>query len=293
MPLNKNCIGKVYPAITTEVSAQAIREYALACNEDNPIYFDTDRPGGLVAPPLFGAAATWPAMLQAASDPELGLDLTRILHTEENMEYLAPIRPGDRISSIARIANIEVLPHGETLSVEIAATNDKGVPVQNILFTGFVRLRARGQLREAMSRPDRAQRRAANALRQDEPVTVVTQSIDPDQTVRYAKASGDFNPIHLDEEVARRVGLPGIIVHGLCTMAFASKAVIDSLCARNPLRLKRMRARFSRPVFPGQVLTTKLWLEQVNGTRHVYSYVTLNPQGLPVISDGIAEVEAA
>ena len=51
---------------------------------------------------------------------------------------------------------------------------------------------------------------------------------DPYVTVRYAGASGDFNPIHIDEEFARSVGLPGRILHGLWTMAQVARAVTDA-----------------------------------------------------------------
>ncbi len=57
----------------------------------------------------------------------------------------------------------------------------------------------------------------------------VVQHIDNDQTFRYSPAAGDPMPIHLDEEVARDAGLPGIIAHGLCTMAFTSWAVLTEL----------------------------------------------------------------
>ncbi len=56
------------------------------------------------------------------------------------------------------------------------------------------------------------------ALRARAPVATVVQHIDDDQTFRYSPAAGDPMPIHLDEEVARDAGLPGIIAHGLCTM---------------------------------------------------------------------------
>ena len=49
-------------------------------------------------------------------------------------------------------------------------------------------------------------------------------------------------------------------MHGLCTMAFASKVMIDGPCAGDPVRLKRLRVQFSRPVFPGQRITTKVWV---------------------------------
>ena len=79
--------------------------------------------------------------------------------------------------------------------------------------------------------------------------------VDPDQADRYAVASLDDNPIHVNDEVARKVGLPGVILHGLCTMAFTSRAVVDGLLDGDNSRLKRLSVRFSKPVLPGQTLT--------------------------------------
>ena len=68
--------------------------------------------------------------------------------------------------------------------------------------------------------------------------------ITPDRhlTVRYAGASGDFNPIHIDEEFARSVGLPGRILHGLWTMAQVARAQTEA--AGGPDRLKRLSVQF-------------------------------------------------
>jgi acyl dehydratase len=65
---------------------------------------------------------------------------------------------------------------------------------------------------------------------------------DPYVTVRYAGASGDFNPIHIDEEFAQRVGLPGRILHGLWTMAQVARAHTDA--AGGPEHLKRLSVQF-------------------------------------------------
>ena len=94
------------------------------------------------------------------------------------------------------------------------------------------------------------------ALRERESDAEVAQTFDADQTYRYAEASGDPMQIHLDEEFAKSVGLPGIIIHGLCTMAFTSVAAIEHAlprrpdtpeAARRPLRQRsRCRSRRSR-----------------------------------------------
>ncbi len=68
--------------------------------------------------------------------------------------------------------------------------------------------------------------------------------VTPDKylTVRYAGASGDFNPIHIDEEFAQQVGLPGRILHGLYTMAQVARAHTDA--GGGPESLKRLSVQF-------------------------------------------------
>ena len=77
--------------------------------------------------------------------------------------------------------------------------------------------------------------------------------------MRYAAASGDDFAIHLDDEFARSVGLPGRIVHGLCTMAFTGRAVLEAAGVDDPRAIRRLAVRFSAPLFPGDTLTTRVW----------------------------------
>src|SRR2546426_124547 len=67
-----------------------------------------------------------------------------------------------------------------------------------------------------------------------------------DILVRYAGASGDFNPIHWNEKFAREVGLPDVIAHGMLTMAFAGRVLTDAL--GGPSRILEYGVRFTRPV---------------------------------------------
>ncbi|HXA53869.1 MAG TPA: MaoC/PaaZ C-terminal domain-containing protein [Solirubrobacteraceae bacterium] len=79
--------------------------------------------------------------------------------------------------------------------------------------------------------------------------------ITPDKhlTVRYAGASGDFNPIHVDDEFARAVGLPGRILHGLWTMAQVARAQTDA--AGGPEHLLRLKVQFRGMGVPEQEVT--------------------------------------
>lgn len=67
-----------------------------------------------------------------------------------------------------------------------------------------------------------------------------------DSLVRYAGASGDFNPIHYRDDVAASVGLPGVLAHGMLTMGFAVQPVVD--WAGDPGRVADYQVRFTRPV---------------------------------------------
>jgi len=95
-------------------------------------------------------------------------------------------------------------------------------------------------------------------------------------------------PIHLDEAFARNVGLPGIIVHGLCTMAFTSWAVLTAVGDSDPTRLGRLAVRFSQPVLPGEAITTSIWDAGTDGSGHTVAFSTVNPDGALVVKDGLA-----
>lgn len=73
-----------------------------------------------------------------------------------------------------------------------------------------------------------------------------TFAIDRDALVHYAGASGDFNPIHYRDDVARSVGLPGVLAHGMLTMGLAIQPVLEWL--GDPARLVDYQVRFTRPL---------------------------------------------
>ena len=282
MPLNKVCVGREYPPVTINLTLDAMQKYARAYNDDNPAFFDATRASGIVAPPMFGVVVTWDALMKAMMDPDLNVDLLRLVHGEQDMEFATPMRQGDVITASAKIISIESKATGETMTVELKAANQNGEPVQKTHFIIFIRGTRNRDTAASEPRPVEPERGA--------PLLTVAQKIDPDQTYRYKEASGDPNPIHVDENIAKMAGLPGIIVHGLCTMAFTSKVVIDELCAGDPTRLKRLRVRFSRPVLPGQTIITKVWPDGERNGRKIFAYETLNPEGQAVIKGGIAEI---
>jgi acyl dehydratase len=110
---------------------------------------------------------------------------------------------------------------------------------------------------------------------------------DPYLTVRYAGASGDFNPIHIDEEFAKRVGLPGRILHGLWTMAQVARAHTEA--AGGPEHLKRLSVQFrGMGRLDEEIVVTGIVKEVRDGVAIVESEAAQS--GSRIIRNGLAEL---
>jgi acyl dehydratase len=114
--------------------------------------------------------------------------------------------------------------------------------------------------------------------------------ITPDRflTVRYAGASGDFNPIHIDEEFAKSVGLPGRILHGLWTMAQVARAQTEA--AGGPTHLKRLSVQFRGMGVPEQEVVVTGTVREVADGRAVVDTVA-EQGGKQIIRNAEAELE--
>lgn len=115
-------------------------------------------------------------------------------------------------------------------------------------------------------------------------------SITPDKylTNRYAGASGDFNPIHIDEEFARAVGLPGRILHGLWTMAQVARAETEA--AGGPEHLKRLSVQFRGMGVPEQEVVVTGTVREVADGRAIVDTVA-EQDGKQIIRNAEAELQ--
>ena len=117
-------------------------------------------------------------------------------------------------------------------------------------------------------------------------------SVTPDKylTVRYAGASGDFNPIHVDDEFARAVGLPGRILHGLWTMAQVARAQTEN--AGGPHALKRLSVQFRGMGLPEQEIVVTGTVREVRDGTAIVDTVA-EQSGNQIIRNAEAEIEAS
>ena len=116
--------------------------------------------------------------------------------------------------------------------------------------------------------------------------------VTPDRylTYRYAGASGDFNPIHIDEEFAKQVGLPGKILHGLWSMAQVARAQTEA--AGGPDKLKRLSVQFRGMGVPEQEIVVSGTVREVNDGVAVID-TEADQGGNKIIRNAEAEVVAS
>lgn len=107
-----------------------------------------------------------------------------------------------------------------------------------------------------------------------------------EQIAAYAEASGDHNPIHLDDDFARSVGLPGVIVHGMLQMGIA--ATVAAEAAGGPEHLRRLSARFAGMALPGDTVT---FTAQVVGDGK-FVLTAINQKGESILTKAFAEYKA-
>jgi len=270
-----------YEQRTAVVDPDQSRAYAAATNDANPAYLS-----GEVAPPLFGVVPTWDATMTALVDLIPPESMPMLLHAGQDMRFHRPLRPGMSLITAAEPYNIRTARAGTWMTLRVVSDDDRGELVLEQFATMFIRGFASPET-GGSEKPDHS----FPPVARDHKVTEVTAHVDADQTFRYRDASGDDNRIHLDDEFARGVGLPGIIVHGMCTMAVCGAAVVDSVAGGDPTRLKRLAVRFSRPVFPDSDLVTGVYRVGEEEGRAVYAFEAAS-RGERTIRDGRAEVAA-
>jgi 3-hydroxyacyl-CoA dehydrogenase/3a,7a,12a-trihydroxy-5b-cholest-24-enoyl-CoA hydratase len=110
----------------------------------------------------------------------------------------------------------------------------------------------------------------------------------PAQGLLY-RLSGDSNPLHADPALAALGGFDRPILHGLCSYGYAARAILRHLCGNDPARLRALRARFAKPVFPGETLRTDLW----RAGEQIFFRTSVVERGEVALSHGVARIWTA
>jgi acyl dehydratase len=278
-PFVREAIGQRGEQRRFEVTADAIRKYAAATDDTTPAASE-----GRSAPPVYAIVPVWETIAPASRAVASDKARRRVVHYEQDMLLHAPIEAGMSLVSDAAAIALLPRPNGTSLVIHTRTTTPEGALVNEQYVTEFFRgVEATDGLGERA--PDH---RLPDDVTSTAPRAEIRYEVADDQPARYAEASGDFFEIHLDDAAARAVGLPGRIVHGLCTMAFTGRAVLEAAGVDDPGAVARLAVRFSAPLLPGDSVATRIW-ELEDG---VFGFEALDGQGRAVIKDGRAELRA-
>ncbi|MFX0182134.1 MAG: MaoC/PaaZ C-terminal domain-containing protein [Candidatus Hodarchaeota archaeon] len=272
-------VGRVYSSSEQTIDPDRTLAYAKATNETNPRYFDQDINKRAI-PPLFPVTMLVDLGIKIVSDDSLNLDISRMVHGEHELLYHRSLQLWEKVTPSAELESIEVKPTGDILWVRFDGyVNDELVfEMRAGLF--FRKLRKRGK----------SSLKSAPKNKKPEIILSKQMKIASDQSKRYAEASGDKNPLHLDKDFAQAVGLPDVILHGLCTMAIATQAIIDHLASGDPTKVRRVKTRFSKPVFMNDILTTEGWIQKEDESIKLIGFETRNQTGIAVLTYGEVEL---
>ena len=205
--------------------------------------------------PTFGVIPAMSGLedLVSGNIPGLDFHLANVLHGEQYMEILKPIPTSGRLENIFRIQDVLDKGSGMVLLIEVETRDENNELLmrnQNSIFVkgsgGFNGPRNSKHLTPVSTPPSRS------------PDKTLKHKTTVDQAALY-RLSGDLNPLHIDPAFSAIGGFSSPILHGLCTYGIAVRHVIDGFCAGDPGAVREIKARFSKPVLPGQTVITEMW----------------------------------
>ncbi len=289
MKLDTSLVGTHVVPHERTVEWRQTTNYAAAVGDINPRYLDDSTPEGLVAPPLFAVAATWPVVtnfqgqLSGLIDPNI---LTTMVHGSEHLLLHNPIRPGGKIHIEGEVVAIFPTRAGTHVVLRLDAEDTRGTP----LFTEYMGAVFRGVACDG-DPEGREELPQIPALAEENPLLWAAEvPVSRAAPYLYDGCSDIVFPIHTSVAFAHAVGLPDILLQGTATLAMAAREILDREAAGEPSHLKEIACRFSGMVVPGGAIRVELNARQRDGQDTVVGFRVLAPDGKVALSHGFARI---
>ncbi|MCK9544230.1 MAG: 3-alpha,7-alpha,12-alpha-trihydroxy-5-beta-cholest-24-enoyl-CoA hydratase [Novosphingobium sp.] len=241
-----------HPPIETryEVEPAKVMLYALGVGADELPFVYED---GLKTLPTMAVVMTYPGFIWR--DPAFNVAWEKILHAETSVTLHAPLPVEGEL--VGRTTFGPILDKGADKGAIVYQTREihtaAGEHLATVRNTTF--LRGDGGFGGS---PDGQP--APHPVPDRTPDIVETLTTPANLALIY-RLSGDLNPLHVDPAVAKAAGFERPILHGLATYGVAGRALLKVLAGNDPARIRRIDARFSSPVFPGETIETAIWRE--------------------------------
>ena len=285
MPLPVAAQGRVTSAVVHEVDSRWLMAYAASVGALNSVYLDTRRDGGIEGHPLFPVCVEWPAVL-AARDLLEACGLTRAearqgVHLSHDLRPERPVRPGDRLTTVATVAGITTHRAGALVQLDLVTTDEHDdVVARTRMGTLYRGVEVGGPDQEAPEVAD-----LPDVVEPTDPPTPMgdAHEIGAGAAHLYTECARIWNPIHTDARTASAAGLPGIILHGTATLAMVTNDVL-SLAGAGPAAVRRLRARFGAVVALPSVVQSRLRGRSDDATTIWFDAV--GPDAQPVVRHG-------
>lgn len=196
--------------------------------------------------PTFALIANWWAVKDLRSVLDLGS--YPIVHSAQSLELRRPIGPSDALSVQAQVS--AVWDTGKHAAIELTGTGSDadGTVFLTRSLTMVLGAGGFGGERGPRAEPDP----------EGTPDALCDDLIRPEQAAIY-RLSGDRNQLHIDPAAARKFGFDDVFLHGLCTLGFAARAVINEIGGGDPRVLTSLSCRFAKPVRLDAPLRTEMW----------------------------------
>ncbi len=291
MTLSPSIVGSRLKPFVSHVDWRRTTNYAAGIGDANPRYLDDTHPDGLLAPPAFAVAVSWPllASIQDYIDVELRPELLLgMVHYSETLEIKRLVRPADSLQLDGRVAAL--LPHklGSHLVLRLDAHDDTGCLVHTEWIGALLRgVRCDGDGAGAEDLPEQPDLGPPGA-----PLWESLVEVAPELPWVYDACSGIEFAIHTSRAFALQVGLPGPILQGTATLALAVRELVNRAAGGDPQRVERLSARFQGMVEPGLEGTAVRVQLLGEGERDLFFQV-LNAEGRPAIAKGSLRLRPA
>jgi len=286
MNLNSDFVGIRLKEHACSISSRWTMNYAAAIGDHNPLYFNDERPGGVIAPPVFPVAVTWPVIERIADYIETESFPREVVFTQvhytEHLRIHRPVVPGDNLTVKGTIAAI--LPHraGTHVVIRFDADDASGKAV----FTEHIGAMMRGVTCGDNGRGGEAIPAVPPRPDESRPEWESAVFIDPLAPFIYDGCTNIHFPIHTSVKFARQVGLPGIINQGTSTLALAVREVLARESAGDSTRIDSLYCRFTGMVIPGTDIRVRCTGKKPVPEGTDIFFVVLNSQDQRAISDG-------
>ncbi|KAG0240030.1 hypothetical protein B0O80DRAFT_393324 [Mortierella sp. GBAus27b] len=235
--------------------------------------------------PTFGVIPSFTAMNAVPfGDIVPAFNPMMLLHGEQYLEILKPFPSSGKLTSTPYVVDILDKGKGCVLTIGVKTTDESGDDICVNEFTMFIR--GAGNFGGKKEGSDRGAATAENKTPSRKPDFVIQEKTSEDQAALY-RLSGDWNPLHIDPDMAAVGGFDVPILHGLCSFGVAGKHIFKQYCNNDPASFKNIKVRFAKTVNPGETLETSMWRE---GNKVLFQVRVVERDSI-VISNAAVELQ--